>query len=185
MQSFLEKLVRHLTERYGNDVSELCIVLPNRRAGLFLKTHFANSLNRTFWAPQVLATEDFVALLAELEMADPITLLFELYETVQKVGKREKESFEEFSKWGQILISDINEIDRYLVDAAQLFGNLTDIKELENWSLNKEEELTDFQKKYLGFWKLLGEYYNDLQPRLLEKHMAYQGLAYRIVADKI
>ncbi|MFL5765546.1 MAG: PD-(D/E)XK nuclease family protein [Bacteroidia bacterium] len=185
MQSFLEKLVSHLTERYGNDVSDLCIVLPNRRAGLFLKTHFANSLNKTFWAPQILATEDFVALLAELEMADPTTLLFELYETVRKVGKREPESFEEFSKWGQILISDINEIDRYLVDAAQLFGNLKDIKELETWSLNKEEELTAFQKEYLSFWRLLGEYYFDLKPRLLKKHMAYQGLAYRVVAEKI
>jgi RecB family exonuclease len=184
MQSFLEKLVKHLTERYGNDVSDLCIVLPNRRAGLFLKTHFANALNKTFWSPEIYATEDFVALLSELEMADPLTLQFELYETVKQVGKSEVESFEEFSKWGQILMSDINEIDRYLVDASQLFGNLKNIRELESWSLNSEEGLTEFQQQYLEFWKLLGEYYNDLVPRLLNKHMAYQGLAYRVVAEK-
>ena len=184
MQSFLEKTVNYLYEKYGDDISELCIVLPNRRAGLFLKTHLSNNLKKTFWSPEIYATEDFVALLAELEIADSTTLLFELYETVKSVGKKEVENFDEFCKWGQILLSDLNEIDRYLVDASQLFGNLKDIKELEAWSLNAEEGLTDFQKQYLEFWKLLGEYYHDFKKRLLSKHQAYQGLAYRIVADK-
>lgn len=185
MQSFLEKTVKHLCEKYGNDISELCIVLPNRRAGLFLKTHFANNLKKTFWSPEIYATEDFVALLAELEIADSTTLLFELYETVKNVRKSEVESFDEFSKWGQILLSDINEIDRYLVEGKQLFGNLKDIKELEAWSLNSEEGLTDFQKQYLSFWQLLGAYYFDFCKRLLDKHLAYQGLAYKIVASTI
>jgi ATP-dependent helicase/nuclease subunit B len=183
MQSFLEKTVKHLYERYGDDISELCIVLPNRRAGLFMKTHFANNLKKTFWSPEIYATEDFVALLAELGIADPTTLLFELFETVKKVGRKDLESFDEFSKWGQILLSDLNEIDRYLVDASQLFGNLKDIKELEAWSLNNEEGLTDFQKQYLEFWKQLGGYYDDFSKRLLLKHQAYQGAAYRIVAE--
>ena len=185
MQSFLEKTVKYLYEKYGEDISNLCIVLPNRRAGLFLKTHLANKLKKTFWSPEIYATEDFVSLLAELEIADPTTLLFELYETVKTVGGKETESFDEFSKWGQILLSDLNEIDRYLVDASKLFGNLKNIKELEAWSLNSEETLTDFQRQYLEFWKLLGDYYNDFSQRLLSKHQAYQGLAYRIVANRI
>lgn len=185
MQSFLEKTVKHLYEKYGDDISELCIVLPNRRAGLFLKTHLANNLKKTFWSPEIYATEDFVALLAELEIADSTTLLFELYETVRNVSKNDAESFDEFSKWGQILLSDLNEIDRYLVDGTQLFGNLKDIKELEAWSLNSEEGLTDFQKQYLSFWRSLGAYYFDFNKRLLDKHLAYQGLAYKIVASTI
>lgn len=185
MQSFLEKTVDYLHAKYGDDVSELCIVLPNRRAGLFLKTHFSKKLKKTFWSPEILATEDFVSLLAELEVADSTTLLFELYETVKQVGKRDIETFDEFSKWGQILLSDLNEIDRYLVDHKQLFGNLKDIKELEAWSLNSEETLTDFQKQYLEFWKLLGEYYQNFSERLLSQHQAYQGMAYRIVADNV
>lgn len=185
MQSFLEKLVQHLCSKYGDDVSDLCIVLPNRRAGLFLKTHFAKKINNTFWAPEIYATEDFVALLAELEIADPTTLLFELYETVKSKSKNEVEGFDEFSKWGQTLLSDLNEIDSYLVDATQLFGNLKDIKELEAWSLNSEESLTDFQKQYLNFWQSLGDYYFDFTKRLLDKHQVYQGLAYKIVAQDV
>ncbi len=182
MQSFLEKLVIHITEKYNDDISELCIVLPNRRAGLFLKTHLANKLNKTFWAPEILATEDFVALLAEVQIADTTSLLFELYETVKYTSKGDVETFDEFSKWGQVLLNDFNEIDQYLVDAAQLFGNLKDIKELESWSLNGEN-LTDFQNKYLTFWKSLKEYYFNFQKRLLDKNQAYQGLAYKLVAQ--
>jgi ATP-dependent helicase/nuclease subunit B len=185
MESFLEKTVKHLYTKYGDDISELCIVLPNRRAGLFLKTHFSNYIKRTFWSPEIYATEDFVALLAGLEIADSTTLLFELYETVKQVNTIETENFEEFSKWGQILLNDINEIDCYLVDASQLFGNLSNIKELETWSLNNEEVLTDFQKQYLGFWQSLGGYYFDFKKRLLDKHLAYQGLAYEVVAANV
>lgn len=182
MQSFLEQTVDILHKKYGDDISELCIVLPNRRAGLFLKTHFSKKLTKTFWSPEILATEDFVSVLAEVEMADPTTLLFELYETVKAVGKRDIESFDEFSKWGQILLSDFNELDRYIVDHKRLFGNLKDIKELEAWSLNSEEALTEFQMQYLSFWKLLGEYYQHFTERLLANKKAYQGLAYRLVA---
>src|SRR6218665_3599060 len=183
MQSFLEKTVHYLHEKYGDDVSELCIVLPNRRAGLFLKTHSANSLKKTFWSPEILATEDFVALLSELQPADPTTLLFDLYETVKKCNPANSETFDDFSKWGQILLSDFNEIDRYLVDANQLFGNLKNIKELETWSMNSAEPLTDFQQQYLEFWQQLGNYYTDFTERMLSKRQAYQGFAYRIVAN--
>jgi RecB family exonuclease len=184
MQSFLEKTVDYLYKKYGDNISELCIVLPNRRAGLFLKTHFSQQLKKVFWSPEIYATEDFIALLAELEMADTTTQLFELYETIKEVNPEQSETFNDFGKWGQILLSDFNEIDRYLIDAKQLFGNLQSIKELESWSLNKEEELTDFQKQYLDFWKLIGNYYNNYTKRLLAKNQAYQGMAYRMVADK-
>lgn len=185
MESFLEKMVKHLCQRYGDDISDLCIVLPNRRAGLFLKTHFSNQLKKTFWSPEIYATEDFIGLLAGLEIADSTTLIFELYETAKKINPIEAGSFDEFNKWGQILLSDFNEIDRYLVNAASLFGNLKDIKELEAWSLNNEDGLTEFQKQYLSFWQSLGDYYVDFRERLLSKHLAYQGLAYKVVADDI
>lgn len=184
MQSFLQKVVTHLHNRYGDKLSELCIVLPNRRASLFLKTHLSDILKKTFWAPETYATEDFIALLSELETTDNLTLLFELYETVKRVNRDSVDSFDDFCKWGQTAISDFNDIDRYLIDAKQLFGNLKDIKELESWSLNAEE-LTEFQKQYLLFWQSLGTYYFDFKNKLLAQKKSYQGLAYRVVADNL
>ena len=185
MQPFLQKIVQHLQEKHPDELGELCIVLPNRRAGLFLKTHMSSTLNKTFWAPDVYAIEDFVTLLSGLQLADTTTLLFELYETHKKITGSAAESFDDFSRWGQVLLADLNDIDRYLVDVDQLFGNLKDIKELETWTLNQEEELTDFQKQYVQFWKSLGKYYTDFKFRLLHKRLAYQGLIYRVAADNI
>lgn len=182
MRSFLEQTVDQLCERYGDQISDLCIVLPNRRAGLFLKTHFSEKLQKTFWSPEIYATEDFVTLLSALQPAEPATLLFELYETVRSIHPNSTESFDDFSKWGQIYLMDLNEIDRYLVDTKVLFGNLKSIKELESWSLNNEP-LTDFQQQYLHFWQSLGEYYQHYTAQLLEKKISYQGLAYRVVAE--
>jgi ATP-dependent helicase/nuclease subunit B len=185
MQSFLQKIVNHITTKYPDNIGDICIVLPNRRAGLFLKTHMADVLGKTFWAPEVYAIEDFVTLLSELQPADTTTLLFELYETHKRIHPGAEEPFDDFSRWGQLLLNDLNDIDRYLVDATQLFGNLKDIKELETWTLNSEEELTDFQKQYVKFWKSLGSYYSIYKDQLLAKHIAYQGLAYRVVVELV
>lgn len=184
MESFLEKLVKHLSAKYPNDISDLCIVLPNRRAGIFLKTYFAKTLNTTFWAPQIIAIEDFITLLSELQPADTITTLFELYDVVKKCNKDSTESFDEFCKWGQILLNDFNEIDRYCVNAEDLFLNLKNFKELETFSLN-DNELTDFQKEYLFFFKSLANYYSVFTKQLLSKKTAYQGLAYRVVQQNL
>jgi CRISPR/Cas system-associated exonuclease Cas4 (RecB family) len=184
MESFLEKLVRHLCEKYPQDISNLCIVLPNRRAGIFLKTYFSKNINKTFWAPQIIAIEDFITLLSELQPADTTTVLFELYDVVKKIDKENVESFDEFSKWGQILLNDFNEIDRYCVNAKDLFLNLKEFKELEAFSLNSDE-LTEFQKQYLHFFQSLAKYYELFVQQLLAKKIAYQGLAYKIVEQTI
>jgi len=184
MESFLEKVVNHLSDKYGDNISELCIVLPNRRAGLFLKKHFSRRMNKTFFAPEIYSTEDFVSLLSDKPIADSITLLFELYEVIKTTTNKESEGFDEFSKWGSILLNDFNEIDNYLVDAKQLFGNVKDIKELETWSLNKEN-LTDFQSNYLLFYKSLEDYYNAFKERLSSKAYVYQGLANKLVSENV
>lgn len=184
MESFLEKLVKHICSKYPNDISKLCIVLPNRRAAIFLKTYFAKSINKTFWAPQIIAIEDFIALLSELQPVDASTALFELYDVVKKTNTANTESFDEFCKWGQILLNDFNEIDRYCVNASDLFLNLKNFKELETFSLN-DSELTTFQKEYLDFFKSLAGYYSNFTNQLIEKKLAYQGLAYKIVEQNL
>lgn len=182
--TFLEKLVQQLCDKYGDKVSDLCIVLPNRRAGMFLKRYFAKKMNKTFWAPEILAIEDFITILSELQPADTTTLLFELYNVVSEIEKDKTESFDDFCKWGQILLNDFNEIDRYCVNANDLFLNLKDYKELETFSLNSDD-LTDFQKQYLHFFQSLAKYYQGYTGRLISKKIAYQGLAYKIVQEQL
>lgn len=185
METFLQKTANYLVGKYPDHISDLCIVLPNRRAGIFFKRHLAESAGRTLWSPPVFSSEDFIAHISNMEILDPLHQLFELYNVYRK-GKREDEieSFDEFSKWAVTLLADFNEVDRYIVDARKLFSNLGDIREIENWSLGNEQ-LTEFQVKYIHFWDSLGNYYRDFSHTLINKKKAYPGLAYRYVADNI
>ena len=77
---FLKQVVTHIYENYQEqDLSKLCIVLPNRRASVFLKRYFNEVYQKAIWLPEIYATEDFVTELSGFRMIDSITQLFEFY----------------------------------------------------------------------------------------------------------
>ncbi|HEY6161940.1 MAG TPA: PD-(D/E)XK nuclease family protein [Bacteroidia bacterium] len=184
MQAFLARVADHVISRYADHTGELCIVLPNRRAGLFLRQHLAKRVEKTIWAPVIFSIEDFVQELVGMQAVDNLTLLFELYAIHREKEGEKAEAFEEFSKWAQVFIQDVNELDRYLANTQELFGNLQNIKEIENWSLSKED-LTDFQRQYLDFFRSLGGLYNELKQRLLSQNKVYEGLAFRLAWEQL
>ena len=180
--NFLEQTAQHLITTYGEKISDVCIVLPNKRAGLFLKQHLSKLIDKPIWLPPIIGAEDLIEQLADKEIIDNLTQLFELYEVYLKTVK-EPESFEEFSKWGQMLLHDFNEIDRYLIPADKLYEYINEARAIEVWNLG--EEITDFQSQYLKFWKQMGGLYKAYKQHLLESNKAYQGAAFRIVAEEI
>ncbi len=183
LDTFLAKTAQYLIDTYPNNLSDVCIVLPNKRAGLFLKQHLSKLIDKPIWLPEIIGTEELIEQLSDAEVIDNVTQLFELYQVYQAATK-EPETFEEFSKWGQILLHDFNEIDRYLVPTKGFFKHINEARALEVWNLG-EREITDFQSQYLIFWKQLGSLYTSFTNYLSEKNLAYQGLAYRIVAEEL
>ena len=183
MEKFLKKTAAHLINTYGDELSDVCIVLPNKRAGLFLKQHLSDLIQQPVWLPEIIGAEELIKKLSAVEIVDNVVQLFELYE-VYKHNVTEPESFEEFSKWGQILLHDFNEIDRYLIPTKNLFNHINEARALEVWNLG-EGPATDFQLKYIQFWKQLGALYNDFQSHLTSKSWAYQGMAFRNVAEQL
>ena len=184
MEAFLEKTAGYLMEKYKDSIGDLCVVLPNRRAGLFLRKHLSKKISGPTWSPQIFSIEDFVKELSGYQLLDSVDLLFEFYQVYLEHTKMEVQSFEEFTNWAPTLLNDFNEVDSYLVEGKSLFTNLSNIKSIENWSL-ASPELTDFQKQYLQWWDKLGVYYHAFYQRLQSKNMAYQGMAYRSVASTI
>ena len=182
MSNFLEQTAQHLITTYGEKISDVCIVLPNKRAGLFLKQHLSKIIDKPIWLPPIIGAEDLIEQLADKEIIDNLAQLFELYEVYLKTVK-EPESFEEFSKWGQMLLHDFNEIDRYLIPADKLYEYINEARAIEVWNLG--EEITDFQSQYLKFWKQMGGLYKAYKQHLHKLNKAYQGAAFRIVAEEI
>ncbi|MDP4281901.1 MAG: PD-(D/E)XK nuclease family protein [Bacteroidota bacterium] len=184
MEKFLEKTAGYLVEHYGNNLEKVCIVLPNRRAGLYLKKYLGERLSATTWAPGILSIEDFMSRLSGLSICDPLQVLFELFLVHREIEGENAQSFEEFAQWGQQLISDFREIDEYLIDPDELFLYLDETKALTVWNLNTRP-LTDFEKNYLRFFHSLGIYYKKLAAILLNSGKAYSGLIFRKTAENI
>jgi len=184
MSVFLEKVTDHLTSRWGSDLGDICIVLPNRRAGLFLRKYLAIKISRTIWSPQIFSVEDFVASISGLRLLDPILVIAELYKVHRELEGKKSQAFEEFMSWAPQLIADFNEVDRNLIDAVRLFSYLDEAKAVALWNPDRRP-LTDFEKQYLHFYNSLISYYQKFVSLLLEKKAATQGLLFRTAALNI
>ena len=183
MQSFIAKCLEKI-DADSSSISESVFVLPSKRAGVFLKKELANYYQTTFFLPKIISIEEFIEDVSGLTTSSNLETLFIFYNVYTSIVSEElKESFESFSKWGQILLHDFNEIDRYGIDVKQFFSNLSNIKQIENWS--PSEEPTTLIKNYLDFWSNSYVYYDKLQSELLQKGVGYQGLVYREASKQI
>lgn len=183
MTTFIHDVLADL-EKKQVDISNITLILPSKRAGVFLKHELATTLKKPIFSPIILSIEEFVEELSQLKAISNTELLFEFYNTYLKVHTEKKpDSFDAFSKWAQILLQDFNEIDRYLIPQENIFDYLSDIKELNHWSVDTDQ--TDFVKNYLVFWKKLKVYYNQLTENLVSKNKGYQGLIYREAVESI
>ena len=111
------------------------MVLPNKRASLFLKQHLSKLIDKPIWLPQIIGTQELIEQLSDYQLIDNTIQLFELYE-VYKNNTKEPEPFDEFTKWGQIVLHDFNEVDRYLVPTGQLFKHINEARAIEVWNVD-------------------------------------------------
>lgn len=183
METFLRKFAKQIAADYYNP-QNLCIVLPTKRAVTFLKRELASAYNTTFWAPEFFSLGEFVEEQSAYRKEDKLILILELYESYLKVVKGTPEDLSAFLKWAPNLLSDFAEIDRYLIDPKNIFSYINEARALEYWNVNGEP-LTDAQRKYLHFWQLLGDIYHQYHKDLTAKGIAYPGIQFREVAQKI
>src|SRR5689334_358886 len=125
---FLKLIADYIFEHYKDSVEKLCIVLPNKRGALFLKNYLSQSFGKTIWLPTIISAEELITELSGLKTLEEIDLICHLYESYKVCYGPNAETFDSFAKWGQLILQDFNEIDRYLADSEQLYENLKDIK---------------------------------------------------------
>lgn len=184
MQSFLEEVVEEILKKYDT-LEDILFILPSKRAGTFLKNYIAKTSRKTQFAPEVFSIETFVEQIAQVSYASSLEQLFTLYEVYldwDSKNPEEKDSFPAFVQWGQTLLQDFNEIDRYLVD-KKIFSYLSEIQELNHWylSTHKTKMMTD----YIRFWNNLEQLYTAFNQNLFARGLGHQGLVYREAARNI
>ncbi|KDN55153.1 PD-(D/E)XK nuclease family protein [Flavobacterium seoulense] len=177
--TFLDKIAQVLIEKYSEKLANTIVVLPNKRAKIFLIEALKKQVDKNIFAPKIISIEDFIQDIAKIRAIDPIELLFEFYEVYLSVtDKSNQQSFELFANWAKTLLQDFNEIDRYLLDSTHVLSYLKDIEDIKKWGIEVENKTT-LLEKYIDFWKLLPLYYQTLYSHLLNKGVGYQGLIYR------
>jgi len=183
--SFLDAIAKVVIDDYSNDLLNTYIILPNKRAKVFLIEALKKKANNTILSPNIISIEDFIQEIAGIRSIDAIELLFEFYEVYLSVTeKSSQQEFELFANWAKTLLQDFNEIDRYLLDPNHVLSYLKDIEDIKKWGIAVEDK-TQLLENYIDFWKLLPHYYQSLYHYLLEKKIGYQGLIYREAVNNL
>jgi ATP-dependent helicase/nuclease subunit B len=183
--TFLDKLVQQLNVQFPNGLTNVHLVLPNKRAKVFLLDELKKQSSVTFFAPQIISIEDFVQNIAGIRSIDAIELLFAFYEVYLSITEtKDQQDFDTFSNWAKTLLQDFNEIDRYLLHPNDIFSYLQDIEAIKRWDL-QPENTTDLIDKYLHFWHQMPVYYLALYEYLLQQGLGYQGMIYREAVDNL
>lgn len=200
MKTFLQLVANDLYNKIGNDLSRTAIVFPNKRAGLFFNEYLAQESDVPLWSPAYVSISELFQQLSPLKLGDPIRLVCQLYKVFcQQTGSTE--TLDDFYFWGELLISDFDDVDKHRVDADKLFGNLRDLKTLmddydfldkdqeeairqffHNFSVEKRTQL---KEKFLSLWDKLGDIYHYYRRNLRELGIAYEGMLYRDVIDRL
>ncbi len=177
--SFLDQIAQVLLREHATRLPQTTVVLPNKRARIFLLEALRRQTSATVFAPHIVSIEDLIQDISGLRNIDPIELLFEFYDVYVSMTKpSEQQTFELFANWAKTLVQDFNEIDRYLLEPNRVLKYLENIKEIEHWSVGDAPQ-TPLIENYLSFWKLLPDYYEKLYAHLLGKGIGYQGMIYR------
>lgn len=181
--SFLDKLSAQIKEDFPLSMNDLVIVLPNKRAKIFLLEDLKKYYNTSVFAPEIISIEDLIQSLSGIRTIDSIELLFEFYIVYRDIHGEGAQDFDHFANWAKMLLQDFNEVDRYLLDPNYVFSYLKNIEDIKHWSLDPEQK-TDLISSYLEFWDKMPLYYDKLYTRLIEKNIGYQGLVYREAVNK-
>jgi len=200
MEKFLQLVAKDLFSLYGEKIHEVTIVFPNRRAGVFFQKFLSEVTNKVIWAPNFITINDLMKELSGLNTGDRISLVLELYKVYKKVLQT-SETFDSFYYWGEMLINDFDDIDKYLVNVADLFQNIAAEKEIEVTfdTLDDEQKkiieqfLTNIRasrdskqkQDFVAFWKLLFPIYTAYTEILHKNGLVYEGKIYRNVAELI
>lgn len=197
MKAFLKIVAKDMLEKYGTDMSDIAVVFPNKRASLFLNNYLAQLAHKPIWTPTYITISDLFRRHSDLKVADPIKSICDLHKTFVKCTGID-ETLDHFYGWGQLLLADFDDVDKNMVDAKQLFANLSDIHELDDVSY-----LTDYQKemirkffsnftdnhnselkkRFLQLWCHFSDIYTEFNQRMAEQGLAYEGALYRSVVS--
>ncbi len=184
MITFLQQAAEYLYQKYPDNISQICVILPTKRATVYFKNALAQAATEGIWSPEVSSMEDFICRMARVEVLEPIHLQLDLYDILQQLDPHL--DFDQFVTWAGTLLEDFSRMDQEMADTRQLFEYLSQAKALERWDPHRAGfQFSPLIDKYFKLWDNLQETYHRLRRKLQQEKQAYTGLAYRLVAENV
>ena len=208
MLPFLKQVADHYYGIAG--LEDRCFIFPNRRSMVFFKKYLteavASASDKPMLMPMLLTVNEFFSKVSPVSVADRVTLLITLYECYVKLNPK-AESLDEFIFWGDIILGDFNDVDKYLADPKQLFANVADFKNLQDTfeylTENQKKAISSFvghftekvskktdnpnardvSKAFLMIWNLMYPLYQEFNKTLEQRGLAYEGMVYRRLTE--
>lgn len=203
---FLQLVAEDLTAKYGGELSDLTVVFPNNRARLFFNNYLVKSVDKPIWSPVYMTIQDMFASCTDLRVADDTKLICDLFKAYSahidwKELDIEPETMDTFYFWGEVILSDFEDVDNNLVPASMLFKNMVDLARMEDdFSFLSEDQIASLQRffhnfsveqksllkrKFMALWNALLPMYTDFRENLRAQGLAYGGMLHRIVVDEV
>lgn len=210
MTPFLKQVADH----YYNcgRIEDRCFIFPNRRSMVFFKKYIVeavvSSSGKPLIMPSMMTMNEFFGSMAGKVVADRVTLLVTLYECYSRLNPK-AEPLDDFIFWGDIILGDFNDTDKYLADPKQLFTNVADLKSIQDsfeyLTKNQREAISalarhftekaatksdnpkarDVSKAFLQMWNIMYPLYQEFNRTLEQRGLAYEGMVYRYLADRV
>ncbi len=199
MKPFLYHVAQDLIRRYGNNLSEVTIVFPGKRAELYINTFLSHIAQGPVWAPRFITIDELFQQFSDLIPADPVLCVCRLYNIYKQLVPTPL-SLDDFYGWGEVLVNDFSDIDKHLAPAEKLFANASDLTEMERTDFLQPEQQdtlrqffahfdadhqSELKERFLRMWKAMPQMYAQLKSQLRQEGLMYKGGLYREVVESL
>ena len=213
MKPFLRQVAEHYYS--AGEISRHIFIFPNRRSMVFFRKYLSETVASDpcavpLVAPEMLTINDLFYKVTDVAVTDKVRLLLYLYESYRKLNPG-AEPLDEFVFWGDVILGDFNDVDKYLADPHQLFANVSDFKAIQDsfcyLTENQRKAIEGFvshfsdlsgrltvdldtddpgvKGRFLKIWNILYDLYRDFNQSLRSKGLAYEGMVYRELAVRL
>ena len=134
MNTFLDEVAREIIIS-DRSFEEVKIVVPSRRATLFLKEALSYQIDRPAFAPEIISIEGFIEEISGLKKSLPVELIYSFYLVYKnKTTEKSRDTFDQFLGWSKMILSDFSQMDSNLVDPKLFFDFQFSFQELQQWA---------------------------------------------------
>ncbi len=216
MVPFLKQVANHYYT--SGPVEDKCFVFPNRRSIVFFTEYLKEAVadrsltpyggeRRPLRMPSMLPISDFFYRAHGLETEDRVSLILELYECYREINPS-AEPLDDFFSWGEVILGDFSDVDKYMTDPKQVFTNISEFKDMQDdysyltpeqreavaafishfrdgGGMKTNAEGDGVKARFIKIWDRLYPLYVKFNARLESENRAYDGMAYRKLVNSL